>query len=110
MRIVRLGVLFRKCCNKIFHTLEVVKSHLFVPGIQTSYVQWVYHGEEYGQSSDSNEAQAAKTSTIEDEDDLDDMLHDAFGPIDEHDTQVQNDLNVEHGTYTRTGDHRGLSR
>ncbi|XP_042974567.1 uncharacterized protein LOC122306194 [Carya illinoinensis] len=46
----------RRCRNRSFHPISMVEDHLFIVGIDTSYTEWIFHGEEetlqYTTSSD----------------------------------------------------------
>ncbi|XP_042974803.1 uncharacterized protein LOC122306440 [Carya illinoinensis] len=36
----------RRCQNRSFHPIALVEDHLFLIGIDTSYTEWIFHGEE----------------------------------------------------------------
>ena len=36
----------KKCLNDISHTVDVIRAHLLVDGIDVTYRCWIYHGEE----------------------------------------------------------------
>ncbi|XP_035547412.1 uncharacterized protein LOC108987287 [Juglans regia] len=36
----------RRCRNRSFHHIAMVEDHLFIVGIDTSYTEWIFHGEE----------------------------------------------------------------
>ncbi|CAH9093047.1 unnamed protein product, partial [Cuscuta europaea] len=63
------------CFNSRSHSIDVIRAHLITKGIDTSYVRWVYHGEE-----ESDDEGAGNEEFENDEfDGLRAGLHDAFG-------------------------------
>ncbi|XP_041011471.1 uncharacterized protein LOC121255261 [Juglans microcarpa x Juglans regia] len=36
----------KRCRNRAFHTLSLVEDHLFIIGIDPTYTEWIFHGED----------------------------------------------------------------
>ncbi|KAF5476994.1 hypothetical protein F2P56_003676 [Juglans regia] len=68
----------KRCRNRAFHTLSLVEDHLFIIGIDPTYTEWIFHGEDdpfldATFSDDEGDDASASNDYI---DDVDDMLDD----------------------------------
>ncbi|XP_020097622.1 uncharacterized protein LOC109716524 [Ananas comosus] len=67
--------LCRKCTNCFWKEEEVVYEHLLCDGFMQGYTRWIFHGEDTSQSNPTNKANI-QNEQINDE--MDELLHDAF--------------------------------
>ncbi|XP_042973064.1 uncharacterized protein LOC122304867 [Carya illinoinensis] len=58
----------RRCRNRSFHPISMVEDHLFIVGIDTSYTEWIFHGEE----------KTVQYTTLSDEEGIDDYSYNDY--------------------------------
>ncbi|KAF5450521.1 hypothetical protein F2P56_030861 [Juglans regia] len=68
----------RRCRNRAFHSIRIVEDHLFLRGIDPTYTEWIFHGEEDPilNSTFSDEEDDVASSYNHYIDDVDEMLDD----------------------------------
>ncbi|XP_042952270.1 uncharacterized protein LOC122289358 [Carya illinoinensis] len=68
----------KRCRNRTFHPFSVVEDHLFKVGIDPSYTEWIFHGEEetLPDTTSSDEDGDAAYNDNDYIDDVDEMLDD----------------------------------
>jgi hypothetical protein len=67
----------RDCGNRYFHHIKLVESHLYQHGIDRTYTQWIFHGEEDPFSVNMTANLHTNTNTrIEEVDEIEELLGD----------------------------------
>ncbi|XP_042962442.1 uncharacterized protein LOC122296707 [Carya illinoinensis] len=95
----------RRCRNRTFHPIAMVQDHLFILGIDTSYMAWVFHGNEeiLLEATDSEEEVPHAYNYNDYINDVDEMLDDIrVGSF--MDNSGGTELNLDEGPSQHTTD------
>ncbi|XP_042939329.1 uncharacterized protein LOC122274348 [Carya illinoinensis] len=68
----------RRCRNRAFHSIRIVEDHLFFRGIDPTYTDWIFHGEDdpFLSAALSAEEEADTSANYDYIDDLEEMFDD----------------------------------
>ncbi|XP_035546617.1 uncharacterized protein LOC118348652 [Juglans regia] len=68
----------RRCRNRQFHPLSLVEDHLFIIGIDSTYTEWIFHGEDdpFHHATFSDDEPDHASADNDYIDDVDEMLED----------------------------------
>ncbi|KAL2492096.1 Uncharacterized protein Adt_27724 [Abeliophyllum distichum] len=90
----------RNCQNAFFQSLDVVESHLYLPGISASYERWIFHGEELDIDKEGDETNTSELEEEENDDEINTMLEDLCAPMsfENHQPQDEEEDGMNHNS------------